>query len=99
MASSSTPKAWHDGLPELGPDDAPYLTDDEIKQLRPAREFFEERGIPMPRPVGRPKAEKTKVPVTMRVDPDVLAYFKSSGPGWQTRMGEVLAREARKKSA
>jgi uncharacterized protein (DUF4415 family) len=85
-------------LPPPNYDPAAPLTDHEIKQLRPAREFFAERGIPMPvpRPVGRPKATTTKVPVTMRLDADVLAYFKSTGPGWQTRMGEVLAREARK---
>jgi uncharacterized protein (DUF4415 family) len=74
------------------------LTDEEIKGLRPAAAVFAELGIRMPK-MGRPKAEKTKVPVTMRLDPDVLAYFKAGGSGWQTRMGEVLAREARKKSA
>ena len=53
----------------------------------------------MPKPVGRPKADKTKVSVTMRMDGDVVDYFKRTGPGWQTRMDEVLAKEARKKSA
>ena len=72
------------------------LTPEEIKKLRPASEFFAERGIPMPKPMGRPKSERTKVPVTMRLDPDVLDFYKSSGPGWQTRMGEVLARAAKK---
>jgi len=77
-------------------DDAPELTDAEIKELRPAREWFAEHGIPMPTPRGRPKAEKTKVSVTMRVDGDVVDYFKRSGPGWQTRMHAVLAKEARR---
>lgn len=86
-------------LPELGPDDAPYLTDEQIKQLRPAKEYFAELGIPMPKPMGRPKAEAVKRSVTIRMDEDVVAYFKSGGPGWQTRMHEALAREARKKSA
>lgn len=85
-------------LPELGPDDAPYLTDEQIKQLRPAKEFFAELGIPIPK-MGRPKAEKVKQSVTIRMDDDVVDYFKASGPGWQTRMHEVLAREARKKRA
>jgi len=86
-------------LPELGPDDAPNLTDEQIKQLRPAKEFFAELGIPMPRPVGRPKAQVVKRSVTIRMDEDVVNYFKASGPGWQTRMHEVLAREARKSRA
>lgn len=80
-------------------DPMPELTDEEIKELRPAREWFAEHGIPMPKPPGRPKADKTKVSVTMRMDGDVVDYFKRSGPGWQTRMHAVLAKEARKKSA
>ena len=31
-----------------------------------------------------------KVPVTLRVDPDVLEWFKSEGDGYQTRMNAVL---------
>ena len=80
-------------------DEAAPLTDEEIKQLRPAAEFFAEQGIPMPKPLGRPKAERVKRSVTIRIDEDVVAYFKADGPGWQTRMHEVLAREARKKRA
>jgi uncharacterized protein (DUF4415 family) len=83
-------------LPPPDYDPAAPLTDEEIKHLRPAREFFAERGIPMPRPVGRPRQEKTKVRVTMRIDPDVLEHFKAQGPGWQTRMGKVLEKAANK---
>jgi uncharacterized protein (DUF4415 family) len=75
------------------------LTKEEIKKLRPAPEVFAELGIPIPKPMGRPKAEAVKRSVTIRMDEDVVDYFKSGGPGWQTRMHEVLAREARKKSA
>lgn len=73
------------------------LTAKEIKTLRPARELFEELGIPMPAPRGRPKAEITKRPVTIRMSEDVIAHFKADGPGWQTRINDVLEREARKK--
>lgn len=85
--------------PPPGYDPVAPLTDEEIKGLRPASELFRELGIPMPRPPGRPKADKTKVSVTMRLDSDVVDYFKRGGRGWQTRMHEVLAREARKKRA
>jgi uncharacterized protein (DUF4415 family) len=80
-------------------DPAAPLTDEEIKRLRPAAELFAQYGIPMPKSPGRPKAEKTKVAVTMRMDEDVVSYFKRSGPGWQTRMHPVLATEARKAGA
>ncbi|MEE9354512.1 MAG: BrnA antitoxin family protein [Methylococcaceae bacterium] len=51
------------------------LPDDAFKKLRP---------------VGRPKAEVTKQPVSIRLSSEVLEYFKSTGKGWQTRMDEVL---------
>ena len=44
---------------------------------------------PLRRP-GRPKAESPKVPVTMRVDADVLEAIKASGAGGQTRVNELL---------
>jgi uncharacterized protein (DUF4415 family) len=31
-----------------------------------------------------------KKPISFRVDPDVLDFFKSEGPGYQTRMNAVL---------
>jgi len=42
------------------------------------------------RPVGRPKAEKTKEPVSIRLSSDVTNYFRSFGKGWQTRIDQVL---------
>jgi uncharacterized protein (DUF4415 family) len=78
-------------------DPMPELTDEEIKELRPAREFFEEYGIPMPVPRGRPKAEKIKTSVTIRLDADVVEQYKASGPGWQTRMNEDLREGARRR--
>ncbi|MGE4431883.1 MAG: BrnA antitoxin family protein [Sphingobium sp.] len=38
---------------------------------------------------GRPKGE-TKEQVTLRIDKDVLAKFRASGRGWQSRVNEVL---------
>jgi len=40
-----------------------------------------------------PPASTRKVRVTLRLSADVLAAFKSTGRGWQTRIDEVL-REA-----
>ncbi|OIQ76375.1 hypothetical protein GALL_419420 [mine drainage metagenome] len=43
---------------------------------------------------GRPKATVTKVSTTIRLDPEVLATFKASGPGWQGRINEALRKAA-----
>jgi len=55
--------------------DKDSFTLDEFKQMRP---------------VGRPKAVVTKEHVTIRLSPEVTAYFRLSGKGWQTRVDEVL---------
>jgi uncharacterized protein (DUF4415 family) len=78
-------------------DPMPELTDEEILELRPAREFFELHGIPMPVPRGRPKAERVKTSVTIRLDADVVERYKAGGPGWQTRMNEDLREGARRR--
>ena len=39
---------------------------------------------------GRPKAAVTKVSTTIRLDADVLAKFRATGPGWQRRINEIL---------
>jgi uncharacterized protein (DUF4415 family) len=37
-----------------------------------------------------PQKTPLKKPVTIRVDPDVLKSYKSTGKGWQSRMNDVL---------
>jgi uncharacterized protein (DUF4415 family) len=39
---------------------------------------------------GRPLGSGTKEQVALRVDRDVLAAFRATGPGWQTRMNDAL---------
>src|SRR5437588_11597525 len=42
------------------------------------------------RPRGRPKKADAKVHIHIRLSPQVLGYFRATGPGWQTRIDEVL---------
>jgi uncharacterized protein (DUF4415 family) len=82
------------GVPD---EDTPELTEEDMRNSIPAKQFFAERGLPLP---GRPKADKPKVAVSLRLDQDVLDGFKAEGPGWQTRMNAVLAESLKpKKSA
>lgn len=37
-----------------------------------------------------PQKTPTKVPTTIRFDPDVLDALRASGKGWQTRVNEVV---------
>lgn len=60
---------------EADPDNPP-LADEDFARMVPSR--------------GRPRLANPKVPVTLRVDADVLERFKASGKGWQSRMNEAL---------
>ena len=70
------------------PDDAPELTD---AMMADAEVFEGDRFVR--RGPGRPKAVVTKEQINVRLDPDVLARLRESGPGWQSRINAIL-REA-----
>lgn len=46
--------------------------------------------VPLKSVRGRPKSESKKLLVSVRYSPEVVAYFKSTGEGWQSRMDGVL---------
>lgn len=78
--------------------DSPELTDDEIARMKPAKDIlplsFFESIAEARRGRGRPKVEKPLVPVTLRVEPDVLNAFKASGTDWRMRMNDALRKAA-----
>jgi uncharacterized protein (DUF4415 family) len=59
--------------------DAQPLTPKQLKAMIPMRALR-----------GRPKSKRKKLLVSVRYSPDVVAYFKSTGEGWQSRMDSVL---------
>ncbi|MEO6279091.1 BrnA antitoxin family protein [Roseateles sp.] len=46
--------------------------------------------VPVQARRGRPTSENKKLLVSVRYSPEVVAYFKSTGDGWQARMDGVL---------
>ena len=46
--------------------------------------------VPMRALRGRPKSEKKKLLLSVRYSPEVIAYFRETGDGWQARMDGVL---------
>jgi len=46
--------------------------------------------LSMMRRPGRPLGSGTKTQITLRLDADVVAKFKASGSGWQTRINDAL---------
>ena len=60
--------------------DAPPLTRKQLKAM-----------VPLKSVRGRPKSENKKLLVSVRYSPEVIAYFRSTGEGWQARMDGVLS--------
>ena len=71
------------------PDDAP-LTAKELAGLRPLREAFPDLAEWSRKRKRARKGEAHKTPVSIRLSPEVIAFYKDKGPGWQTRIDETL---------
>jgi uncharacterized protein (DUF4415 family) len=53
-------------------------------------------GPPVLRRGRGPQKAPTKVLTTMRLDADVIAFFRAQGPGYQSRINEALRRIKRR---
>jgi len=47
--------------------------------------------FPNTRPRGRPRLQRPKETISMRLDAEVLDHLRSQGKGWQTRVNDALA--------
>jgi uncharacterized protein (DUF4415 family) len=67
-------------IPVVYDENSPKLTPEQLARMKPAHpEYW--------------KLEPVKVPVSIKIDADVLAWFKAKGRGYQTRINAAL-REA-----
>ena len=74
-------------------DDNPEWTEKDFARARPASDLPPHILAAFPKTRGAGKAPK-KVPVSIRLSPEVLDHFKASGPGWQSRIDEALRKAA-----
>jgi uncharacterized protein (DUF4415 family) len=93
--AEAAPRAAFEGdVPELGPDffrSAQIRVGDRI--VRPAATTL--TGKPAKRRGRPPLGDAAKVQQSLRLSPEVLAYFRATGAGWQARIDEVLLRHVR----
>ncbi|MDP3801175.1 BrnA antitoxin family protein [Brevundimonas sp.] len=79
----------------VDPDDAPELTAERAARLSPAREVLPEHVLAQfKRSPGRPRSSSPKKQMTLRIDEEVVEYFKAGGSGWQSRINAALRRAA-----
>jgi uncharacterized protein (DUF4415 family) len=75
------------GVPD---DDIPEMTTEDFRRARPFAEVHPDLAASLRKNRGRPKLPETKMQVTLRLDADVLKKFRAGGPGWQSRINDVL---------
>ena len=73
--------------------DNPRWTKATFRRSKPGSELPAEVLAAFPRMRGPQKAP-TKVPVSIRLSPEVVEHFKSQGPGWQSRIDAALKKAA-----
>jgi uncharacterized protein (DUF4415 family) len=73
-------------------DDIPEATDEDFARARPLSDFPQLReALERARGQRGPQKSPTKERVALRLDQNILDYFRHDGPGWQTRINDALA--------
>jgi uncharacterized protein (DUF4415 family) len=72
--------------------DDPEMTKKDFARARSLRADMPGVVEAMKRGRGRPKLERPKERVSLRLDPNILEAYKATGEGWQSRINETLAR-------
>ena len=84
--------------PELIDDEIPELDEAWFRRARPAAEVLPPELLailPKRKPGQRgPQRAPVKKKISLRVDAEVLAHYKATGPGWQSRVNEALRKAA-----
>ncbi|MEH6467813.1 MAG: BrnA antitoxin family protein [Porticoccus sp.] len=66
------------------------LEAEDFKTMKPVSEVLPDLVELQRRSRGRPKSDNPKQQVTVRLDSEVVDYFRGGGRGWQTRLNEAL---------
>jgi uncharacterized protein (DUF4415 family) len=66
--------------------ESPPLSDELMNRMRPAREVHPDR----PNQVSLPSHVSGKVLVSIGLAPEIVDYFKSTGPDWQNHVDAAL---------
>lgn len=62
------------------------LSDEMLSKMKPVKENHPN----IPKRVRGQQKELLKIPVSIRLNPDVVEFFKSQGKGWHTKINNIL---------
>lgn len=84
--------------PKMIDDENPEWTEEDFRRARPAAEVLPPELLailPKRKPGQRgPQRTPVKKKISLRVDAEVLDYYRGTGPGWQRRVNEALKKAA-----
>ena len=72
----------------------PEWTDADFARARPAHEVLRPDVLSAFRNTRGPQKTPRKIPISIRLSPEVVEHFKASGPGWQRRIDDTLRKAA-----
>jgi uncharacterized protein (DUF4415 family) len=76
--------------------DNPEWTDEELANAKPFTEVHPELAAALAQSKAAKLATQgAKVPISIRLDADVIAAYRARVPGWQTRINTALRRAAK----
>ncbi|NTF31671.1 BrnA antitoxin family protein [Rhizobium skierniewicense] len=73
--------------------DNPEWTDADFERAKSASQLPDGIASFFPKTRGQQKAP-TKIPLSIRLSPEVVDHYKATGPGWQARIDDVLKKAA-----
>ena len=81
------------GVAESDLDEMPEWTDEDWKNAKRAKDVLPPalyEALTRGRGQRGPQKAPTKLLTSLRLDRDIVAYYKSTGAGWQKRINEAL---------
>lgn len=75
----------------------PEWTEADFAKARPPEELLPRKVLAAFKNTRGRQKSPTKVPVSIRLSPDVVHHFRSTGPGWQSRIDETLKKAMARK--
>ncbi len=87
----------------VGGDPIPHDPEDDPNHAEATRDWFAQADLIRKDKVVRrgkrgPQKAPTKKLVSLRLSPEVVDHFKSTGPGWQTRIDSTLRKSIKRRA-
>lgn len=82
-------------------DDIPEATEEDFARARPISDFpdlLEAINNARARGQRGPQKSEVKDRIGLRLDHDIVEHFRATGPGWQSRINDILAEHIKKHS-